>query len=64
MVRWALDYEQEARRIAERATLFMYDLVLQPDAASDDHKRLKEKWHNDIKVALDAYPQLLQWRST
>ena len=52
MVRWALDNEQEARRIAERATLFIYDLVYHPDAASDDHKvkeemtrRYRTLWH-------------------
>ena len=42
MVRWVLDNEQGARRIAERATLFMYDLVYHPDAASDNDK-IKEE---------------------
>ena len=52
MVRWALDNKQEARRIAERATLFMYVLVYHPDAASADHKikeemarRYRTLWH-------------------
>ena len=52
MVQWALDNDKEARRIAERATLFMYDLVYHPDAASDDHKikeemarRYRALWH-------------------
>jgi Glycosyl transferase family 90 len=52
IVQWALDNEKEARRIAERATLFMYDLVYHPDAASDDRKiqeemarRYRTLWH-------------------
>jgi hypothetical protein len=52
MVQWVLDNEQEARRIAERATLYIYDLVYHPDAASDDHKikeeiarRYRALWH-------------------
>jgi hypothetical protein len=52
MVQWALDNEKEARRIAERATLFIYDLVYHPDAESDDRKikeemaqRYRALWH-------------------
>lgn len=52
MVQWVLDHDQEARRIAERATLFMYDLVFHPDAVEDDRKvkeeivqRYRELWH-------------------
>jgi len=36
MVQWILDNDREARRIAERATLFMYDLVFHPDAKHDE----------------------------
>jgi hypothetical protein len=36
MVKWALNNEKWARRIAERTTLFIYDLVYHPDAANDD----------------------------
>jgi hypothetical protein len=42
MVQWVLDNDKEARRIAERSTLFIYDLVYHPQAASDDRK-IKEK---------------------
>ena len=52
MVRWALNNEKEARRIAERATLFMYDLVYHPDAAVDNRlvkdeivRRYRDLWH-------------------
>ena len=52
MVKWALNNENEARRIAERATLFIYDLVYHPDAADDDRmikeeiaRRYRALWH-------------------
>jgi len=52
MVQWVLNHDQEARRIAERATLFMYDLVYHPDAVEDDRKvkeeisrRYRAVWH-------------------
>jgi Glycosyl transferase family 90 len=38
MVRWVVDNDKAAQEIAERATLFIYDLLYHPDAASDDHK--------------------------
>ena len=52
MVRWAIDNEKDAKRIAERATLFMYDLVYHPDADKDDRmirgeiaRRYRALWH-------------------
>jgi hypothetical protein len=52
MVQWVLDNDTEARRIAERATLFMYDMVYHPQAAIDDSKikeeiarRYRALWH-------------------
>jgi len=52
MVQWALDHEKDAKRIAERATLFMYDLVYHPDAEEDDRiirkeiaRRYRNLWH-------------------
>lgn len=51
-VKWVLSNDEEARRIAERATLFMYDLVLHPDAVEDDRqvkqeiaRRYRALWH-------------------
>lgn len=51
-VQWVLDHDREARRIAERATLFIYDLVYHPDAIEDDKqirlemtKRYRALWH-------------------
>jgi hypothetical protein len=51
-VQWALDNQKEARRIADRATLFMYDMVYHPDAAKDDRqikmeiaRRYHALWH-------------------
>jgi hypothetical protein len=35
-IKWMIDHDDKARKIAERATLFMYDLVFHPDAESDD----------------------------
>lgn len=35
-IKWIIDNDEEARKIAERATLFIYDLVFHPDADSDD----------------------------
>jgi hypothetical protein len=52
MVQWALDNDKDAKRIAERATLFIYDLVYHPDADEDDRKireeiawRYRALWH-------------------
>jgi hypothetical protein len=36
MIRWVGENDRKAQRIAERSTLFMYDLVYHPDAAKDD----------------------------
>jgi hypothetical protein len=51
-VQWALDNQKEAQRIAERATLFIYDMVYHPDAAKDDRqikaemaRRYRALWH-------------------
>jgi hypothetical protein len=38
MVHWVLDHEQEARKIAERATLFIHDLLYHPDAVTDERQ--------------------------
>ena len=35
-MQWVLDHENTARRIAERASLWMEDLCFHPDAALDD----------------------------
>ena len=52
MVRWALDNEEQAKRISERATLFIYDLLCHPDAENDDRmvkediaRRYRALWH-------------------
>jgi hypothetical protein len=36
MVQWMRDNDQKAHRIAERGTLFAYDLVLHPNSKKDD----------------------------
>jgi hypothetical protein len=36
MMQWIIDNDAEAQRIAERATLWMEDLVFHPDAIEDD----------------------------
>lgn len=36
MVKWVLQNDGEAHRIAERATLFMYDLLYHPEAYADE----------------------------
>jgi hypothetical protein len=35
-MQWVVDNDAEAQRIAERATLWMEDLVFHPDAMEDD----------------------------
>lgn len=52
MIQWVFDHDEEAQRIAERATLFIYDLVYHTDATSDDLqvkqeivKRYRALWH-------------------
>eukprot|EP00535_Pseudo-nitzschia_heimii_P010122 CAMPEP_0197182564 /NCGR_PEP_ID=MMETSP1423-20130617/6480_1 /TAXON_ID=476441 /ORGANISM="Pseudo-nitzschia heimii, Strain UNC1101" /LENGTH=587 /DNA_ID=CAMNT_0042633007 /DNA_START=233 /DNA_END=1996 /DNA_ORIENTATION=- len=35
-MRWIIDHDEEARRIAERSTLWMEDMVFHPDAMEDD----------------------------
>ena len=52
MVQWVIDHDEKAQRIAERATLFMYDMVYHPDAIEDDKqirlemtKRYRALWH-------------------
>lgn len=35
-MQWIIDHDAEAQQIAERATLWMEDLVFHPDALEDD----------------------------
>jgi hypothetical protein len=42
MVKWVSENDLKARKIAERSTLFMYDLVYHADAAKDDLAIKKE----------------------
>lgn len=51
MVRWVIDHDEMAQRIAERASLFIYDLILHQDATEDDEnvrqkiiQRYKSHW--------------------
>jgi Glycosyl transferase family 90 len=41
-MKWLLDNEEEARRIAQRGTLWMEDLIFHPDAARED-RLIKEE---------------------
>lgn len=42
MVRWILDNDESAERIAERATLFMEDMLYHPDAEEDEQQIKRE----------------------
>jgi hypothetical protein len=42
MVQWALNHDQEARKIAERATLFIYDLLYHSDAMTNERQVKQE----------------------
>jgi hypothetical protein len=42
MIRWVIENDLKARRIAERGTLYMYDLLYHPDAKRDDELVRKE----------------------
>lgn len=35
-MQWLLDNQKEAKKISDRATLWMEDLIFHPDAAEDD----------------------------
>jgi Glycosyl transferase family 90 len=41
-IQWVLDHDLEAFEITKRATLWMYDLTLHPDAAVDDKAIYRE----------------------
>lgn len=38
MIRWVGENDEEARKIAERGRLFIYDLVYHPDAAREEQE--------------------------
>jgi len=40
-VQWAEDHPEEAQKIAERSTLFIYDLLFHPEALSDEQEILE-----------------------
>jgi hypothetical protein len=42
MVSWVLEHDEQAQQIAERATLFMEDMVYHPDAAKEE-RQIKEE---------------------
>jgi len=51
MVQWVIDNDEMAQRIAERASLYIYDLMMHPDAIADDEnvkrqiiRRYKSHW--------------------
>ena len=51
MVRWMIDNDEKAKQIAERSTLFMYDLLYHPDAERENRevneeivRRYQEWW--------------------
>jgi len=51
MVRWVVQNDEEAEKISERASLFIHDLFLHPDAMSDEdniksemRRRYQEHW--------------------
>ena len=57
MVKWMLNHDVDAQRIAERATLFIYDLVYHLEAPSDDLnvkqeivRRYRALWHKPREV--------------
>jgi len=41
-MQWVLDNDEDARKIAERATLFMHDLLFDPDHSEKENMKLKE----------------------
>ena len=41
-MQWVLDHDEEARKIAERGTLFMHDLLFDPDHSQEENRNLKE----------------------
>jgi Glycosyl transferase family 90 len=42
MVRWMIDNDEKAKQIAERSTLFMYDLLYHPDAERENREVSEE----------------------
>jgi len=42
ILKWIGDHDREAHKIAERATLFMYDLLYHADAKKDDQEVKKQ----------------------
>ena len=40
-IKWAEDNPEDAQKIAERSTLFMYDMLFHPDALSDEQEILE-----------------------
>ena len=41
-MQWVLDHDEEARKIAERATLFINDLLFDPDHSQEENRKLKK----------------------
>lgn len=59
-IRWADNHPHEARAIAERSTLFVYDLLFHRDALSDDMDIMQTMMHRYEQYILRAKP-ILQW---
>jgi len=53
-VQWAEDHPEEAQKISERSTLFMYDLLFHPDAVPDEQailERIMERYEENFGYA-------------
>ena len=59
-IRWANNHPQEAKRIAESATLFVYDLLFHPDAAKDEAQIMKRMMYRYHRHVLEAKP-VVRW---
>jgi hypothetical protein len=54
MIRWAEEYPEQTRMIAERSTLFIYDLLMHPQAAEDEQSiivSIMERFENNFGSA-------------
>ncbi|KAL7457630.1 hypothetical protein ACHAWC_009225 [Mediolabrus comicus] len=58
MIQWAEEYPEKTRIIAERSTLFIYDLLMHPQAAADDQSiivSIMERFENNFGSAEQRY---------
>lgn len=61
-IRWAQNHPVQARKIVERSTLFVYDLLFHPESAIEEEEIMRRMIHRYHQYVLKAKP-IRRWNT-